>query len=384
MRTRRGFLVTASGAVSGVLGIAGCERPAAAGEVSFLDDVQQPLPVPPADMPPTLLDAADSARIGTWEEWLVERQRLRRAWLDFLGPWQTGPVDDAFRVIDEETIAGCRRRRIVYHTEPDEEVEAWLLEPAAPRPRQGHPGAVVFHSTTDRTIDEPAGTGPDGSGDDDPLAIGTWLCRRGFVVLCPRCHLWNTTPAHRIDTSGAVARLAQRHPGATGMRKLLHDGFRAVDILTRIDGVDAGRLAAAGHSLGAKEALYLAAFDDRVKASVFSEGGIGIGFSNWHDPWYLGAAVREPGFPLHHAQLLALTLPRGLLILGGESGPGAADGDRSWGHVARGIEVGRLRGGRPRLGLLNHRGGHAIPAAARSRLLDWLSICADGEIGAGG
>jgi hypothetical protein len=151
-----------------------------------------------------------------------------------------------------------------------------------------------------------------------------------------------------------------------------------VDILAAIEGVDAARIVAAGHSLGAKETLYLAAFDERVRAGVFSEGGIGIGFSNWHDPWYLGAAVRDPGFPLHHAQLLALSLPRALLILGGEAGPGAADGDRSWGHVARALEVGRLREGRPRLGLLNHRGGHAIPAAARSRLLDWLATYADG------
>ena len=384
MPTRRCFLATTTGALFGALGAAVVGRRAGAVDVSFLDEVQrQAVPLPSEKFPPSLLERADGTAIGSWDDWLPERERLRRAWLEFLGPWETLPVDDHFRVIADETIGGCRRRRIAYHTEPDEEVEAWLLEPAAARPLKGHPGAVVFHSTTDRTIDEPAGTGSGGSGDDDPVAIGTWLCRRGFVVLCPRCHLWNTSPAHRLDTAGAVARLAQRHPGATGMRKLLHDSVRAVDILAAIEGVDAARIVAAGHSLGAKETLYLAAFDERVRASVFSEGGIGIGFSNWHDPWYLGAAIRDPGFPLHHAQLLALALPRALLILGGEAGPGAADGDRSWGHVARALEVGRLREGRPRLGLLNHRGGHAIPAAARSRLLDWLATYADGAVGAG-
>jgi len=380
MLTRRRCLAAAAALFGGSIGHAARARPQG-GEVLFLDEMQTAPAAPTDDWPPSLLDRADGTRIGSWEEWLVERERLRRAWLAFLGPWETGAVEDAFRVMHEESAPGCRRRRIEYHTEPDEAVEAWLLEPEPPHPPTGRPGAVVFHSTTDRSIDEPSGSGADGSGADGPVAIGAWLCRRGFVVLCPRCHLWNTTSEHRLDTQGAVTRLADRHPGATGMRKLLHDGIRAVDILTAIDGVDAARIVVTGHSLGAKEALYLAAFDQRVKAGVFSEGGIGMSFSNWHDPWYLGAAIREPGFPLHHAQLLGLILPRALLVLGGEAGPGAADGDRSWGHVARGLEVGRLERDRPRLGLFNHRGGHAIPPAARERMLAWLTTYCRGVDG---
>ncbi|RLS35826.1 MAG: hypothetical protein DWH79_01030 [Planctomycetota bacterium] len=71
---------------------------------------------------------------------------------------------------------------------------------------------------------------------------------------------------------------------------------------------------------------------------------MGLSFSNWHDPWYLGEAIRAPGFTLDHHQLLAMTLPRGMLLVGGESGPGAADGDRSWPSVARALEVAGLPG----------------------------------------
>jgi hypothetical protein len=35
------------------------------------------------------------------------------------------------------------------------------------------------------------------------------------------------------------------------------------------------RVFAIGHSLGAKEVLYLAGFDERIRAAVSSEGGIG-------------------------------------------------------------------------------------------------------------
>jgi dienelactone hydrolase len=377
MLTRRHCLTAAAALVGGTIGsVPGAEPSDDA--LPFLADVQTPPAIPTDDWPPSLLGGADGAPIATLEQWLAERERIRAAWLDFLSPWEVAAAGNQHRLLAEEQATGCRRRLIRYATEFDEEVDAWLLLPAdeAARPERGWPGAVVFHSTTDQTIDEPAGTDP-----SDAVAIGTWLCQRGFVVLCPRCHLWNTTPAHRLDLPGAVARLAARHPGARGMRKLLHDGIRAVDMLQSVDDVDPTAIVAAGHSLGAKEALYLAAFDNRVTGAVFSEGGIGLSFSNWHDPWYLGDAIRDPAFRLDHAQLLALTLPRGMLILGGEAGPGAADGDRSWGHVARGLEVGRLERPRPRLGLFNHRGGHAIPPAARERLLDWLVGCAGGAGG---
>jgi len=377
MFTRRRCLTAAAALVGGTMGsVPGAEPSDDA--LPFLADVQTPPAIPTDDWPPSLLGRADGAPIATLEQWLAERKRICAAWLDFLGPWEVAAPGNQHRLLAEEQATGCRRRLIRYATEFDEEVDAWLLLPTdeAARPERGWPGAVVFHSTTDQTIDEPAGTDP-----SDAVAIGSWLCKRGFVVLCPRCHLWNTTPAHHLDLPGAVARLAARHPGARGMRKLLHDGIRAVDMLQSIDEVDPTAIVAAGHSLGAKEALYLAAFDDRVTGAVFSEGGIGLSFSNWHDPWYLGDAIRDPAFRLDHAQLLALTLPRGMLILGGEAGPGAADGDRSWGHVARALEVGRLERPRPRLGLFNHRGGHAIPPAARERLLDWL---VGGAGGAGG
>jgi dienelactone hydrolase len=72
------------------------------------------------------------------------------------------------------------------------------------------------------------------------------------------------------------------------MAKMLHDAQVALDVLARDPHVDAQRLGAVGHSLGAKQTLYLAALDERVKAAVSSEGGVGRQFSNWSASWYLG------------------------------------------------------------------------------------------------
>jgi cephalosporin-C deacetylase-like acetyl esterase len=51
------------------------------------------------------------------------------------------------------------------------------------------------------------------------------------------------------------------------------------NVLGSIPEVDARRIGAAGHSLGAKETLYLAAFDERIQAAVASDAGIGLTLS---------------------------------------------------------------------------------------------------------
>ena len=64
--------------------------------------------------------------------------------------------------------------------------------------------------------------------------------------------------------------------------------------------------------------------------------------------------------------------PRAFLILGGESGPGAADGDRSWPLIAAALPVHRLYSDPARLGLLNHHQGHSLPDDAFERMSTWL------------
>src|SRR5439155_24882510 len=100
-----------------------------------------------------------------------------------------------------------------------------------------------------------------------------------------------------------------------GMAKMLYDALVAVDILAALPEVDPSRLGCVGHSLGAKEALYLAAFDERIKVAVSSEGGIGTKFSNWDAAWYLGPSIKEPTFTRDHHELLALVAPRPFLLL---------------------------------------------------------------------
>jgi hypothetical protein len=153
--------------------------------------------------------------------------------------------------------------------------------------------------------------------------------------------------------------MKERHPHWRGMTRMTWDGIRALDYLASLDAVDASRLGVIGHSLGAKEVLYVAAFDPRVKAAVFSEGGIGRSMSNWDAVWYLGE--KPDASPREHHELLALVAPRAFLLLAG-AGKDGADNETS----ARYLDAVRpLFPAHDSLGWLLHGAGHAYPPEAR-------------------
>ncbi|NLC55938.1 MAG: dienelactone hydrolase, partial [Armatimonadetes bacterium] len=315
------------------------------------------LPPEAAPLEPLLVERSRRP-ITTARAWQARRAQLRERWLDFLGrfPEDRGPV--RLTLLEEDRPAGCVRQRVLYEAEPGLPVEGYLLFPAVVRDRV--PGVVVLHQTTEATIREPAGLeGP------ESLHFALKLARRGFAAFAPRCFVWQYRDRDYLD---AVRWLAQRQPGVRGLAKMLHDARRALDVLQSLPFVDGERLGAIGHSLGGKQTLFLAAFDERVKAAVSSEGGIGLSFCNWHAPWYLGPEIRRRGFPLENHQVLALVPPRAFLLLGGD----CTDGDKSWPFIAAVLPIYDLLGAPRRLGLYNHRHGHSVPPLAEERAYQWL------------
>jgi pimeloyl-ACP methyl ester carboxylesterase len=333
---------------------------------AWLADIQRPPAAVPADVerPAPLLFDGEHRPIRTPEAWQARRGVLISSWREFLGGPEVPATDLAIKVLEEDRPEGVVRQLLRYEAEPGLPVEGYLLRPEGD-PKTPRPGVVVLHPTTDDTIRQPAGlAGP------EEKQIGLHLARRGFVAFCPRCFLWQySRPGQLAEAVDWLNRRPTRSgKPMRGMAKMLLDAIRAVDLLVAQAGVDPARVGAIGHSLGAKEVLYLAAFDPRVRAAVSSEGGIGLTFSNWDAPWYLGDAIRRPGFALDQGQVLALAAPRAVLLVGGES----ADGDRSWPHVEAVLPVWSLLGAPEAVGLFNHRQGHAFPKPAQDRCYEWL------------
>jgi len=306
-----------------------------------------------------LVDSAGQP-ITTPEQWQRRRAEIRAEWLAFLRPFsQSRPTPPALETLSNEPVGDVLRQRVRYEVEPGCFTEAYVLKPAHTGPKR--PAVAVFHSTVAYSIHQPGGVeGP------PETAFGLKLARQGYVTLCPRNFLWPDN--EHIDAESETRRFQERHPGSRGMAKMLWDAQVAMDILAGLPEVDPQRLGAVGHSLGAKEVLYLAAFDERIRATVSSEGGIGTGFSNWDAPWYLGPEVKQPAFTHEHHELLGLIAPRAFLLIGGDS----ADGDQSWPFIEAALPVYHLAGGPSRIGLYNHKQGHSVPVDAERRIDEWF------------
>lgn len=302
--------------------------------------------------------------VTTLAEWRTKRTAIVRKWTDYLGTIEMPGAAPKFEVLESDTKAGVLRELVRYEAEPGLPIEGYLLRPL-PGSGETKPGkkpvAVVLHSTIDYAIRQPAGLeGPENKW------IGLKLAQAGYLAFCPRCYLWQY--GEPKDIRKAVTWLHRRHPNVKGMAKMLFDARRAVDLLLSLPDADANRVVSIGHSLGAKEVLYLAAFDERVRATVSCEGGIGIGYSNWEAPWYLDSEIqRRPD--LNHAELLACVAPRAFLLVGGDS----ADGDLSWPYIEAVLPAWKLAGNPEGVGLWNHKQGHAFPPEAMTRSLEWFA-----------
>lgn len=339
------------------------EVPRGLGEIPAdgLSDLRRPPSPLPADMPrlpPVLTDASEKTASSA-QEWERRRSDIEARWKAFLGELPAGKVPLETEVLQTEELPSFSRKRVRYRVEAGVTTDGYLLEPKGvgdpgEASASKRPGAVVFHATAPAQAKQPAGLEPA----RPELAIGVHLVERGFVVLCPRCYIF----AEGADYVGNVETARARHPGWKGMTRMVLDAVRAADFLESIPTVDSKRLACIGHSLGAKEALYAAAFDARYRAAVFSEGGIGLAFSNWDAVWYLGPGIRAPDFPREHHELIALIAPRAFLLLAGDS----ADGARSWAFIDAALPVYRLLGVEDRIGWLRHGDGHSYSPAARA------------------
>lgn len=182
-------------------------------------------------------------------------RRTLAAMQEVMGPLPPLPPSaPRMRVLGEERFAAYVRRRIDYEAEPDDWVPAYLLIPAgAPRPQ---PAAICLHQTTKIGKAEPAGEGPKPN-----LHYAKELAERGVVTLAPD---YPNFGDYSID-------VYERGYQSATMKGIVNH-MRGVALLASMAEVAPGRIAAIGHSLGGHNALFLAAFDRRVRACVTSCG----------------------------------------------------------------------------------------------------------------
>ena len=183
-------------------------------------------------------------------DWIKRRADILDSMQQVMGPLppDRSQIPPAVEVLEETRLGRCVRRKIIFTVEPGNRVPAYLFIPDA----RGHrlPAVLCLHQTTPGGKDEPAGLG--GSTN---LHYALELAERGYVTLAPD---YPNFGEYRRDAYGAG------YASATMQGVVNHR--RAVDLLVSMPEVDPGRIGVVGHSLGGHNALFLAAFDTRVRA----------------------------------------------------------------------------------------------------------------------
>jgi len=161
------------------------------------------------------------------------------------------------QTLEEVKLPQYIRKKIAFSDEPGNRVYAWLLIPNGARHA---PAALCLHQTTAIGKDEPAGLGGKAN-----LHYAAELAERGYVALAP------DYPSFGDDKTD-FQRDVYRRGYKSGSMKGIVNHIRAVDLLVSLPEVDSQRVAAIGHSLGGHNAMFVAAFDKRIRAIVTSCG----------------------------------------------------------------------------------------------------------------
>ncbi len=207
--------------------------------------------------------------VRTRDDWLRRRRHILEGMQQAMGPLpdrsKLPPLDVK---VDEEVAGdGFTRRKFSFVSEGADRVPAYLFLPR--RVGGGRlPAMMALHQTTGIGKGEPAGIGGLAN-----LHYGLELAQRGYAVLCPD---YPSFGDYKYDFA--------KDDYVSGTMKGIFNHMRGVDLLATLAEVDPQRIGVIGHSLGGHNAMFVGAFDDRLKVIVSS-----CGWNPFHD--YYGGKI---------------------------------------------------------------------------------------------
>jgi dienelactone hydrolase len=262
---------------------------------------------------PRLLDG-----ISNIEQWEAKRERIKAVWRQAIG-WMPAAVPLAYTIVSERYETDHIRIHLTYETGFGDQVYAYLLIPGAQLNPQGkrYPAMLALHPT-DKHGKADIATSEGRANRQYALE----LVSRGYVVLAPD----TITTGERIYPDAEAFQTAPFYaafPESTAVGKMIHDHQQGLDLLQALPYVDPQRIGAIGHSLGAYNAYFLAAVDDRIKVVVSSCGLCPFMQDPTPDRWgqrdwfshipKLTEHINEDDVPFEFHEIMALVAPRPLL-----------------------------------------------------------------------
>lgn len=316
------------------------------------------------------------AGVKTAEDWKKHKQVLRQRYLDLIRD-QHKPEKPALdlKVLEEVVVDGKYTRKLIsYDVEVDERAHAYL---GIPLTREGKlPGIVALHGTYEKGKSRAAGL-----VDNPDKAYLDHLCRRGYVVIAPE----HFVSGHRVPPEGPydTRRFYQKHPNWTAVGKFTYEHSIAVDVLETLPEVDGNNIGALGHSLGGHGTFFLAAYDERIKASACNCGGSFLR----HNPrveawarnhWYVYIKHIRPTLlrgdlpPIDYHEVMSLIAPRAYLDVSGlNDGIKLTQRQRILMNLKL-MDVWELEKAPQNFGFFAHGRGHTVAHESRQLIYGWM------------
>ncbi|MEF2244659.1 dienelactone hydrolase family protein [Paenibacillus sp. IITD108] len=261
---------------------------------------------------PRLIDNCPDA-----EAWHEKRSRIAHNWNKYIGymPELIAPV---YTIHSEQQEKDHVRLHLSYDTGFGDRVTAFLLVPGTSVKLHGaqkkYPTILALHPTD--ALGK-ADIATEQGRDNRRYALE--LVARGYVVLAPD----TITAGERIYEGAEAFQTApfyKAFPQSTAVGKMIHDHQQGLELLQTFPFVDSSRIGAIGHSLGAYNAYFLAAVDDRIKAVVSSCGFCPFmqdpepnrwGQRDWfsHIP-ALTDDINKNQIPFEYHEIMALAAPK--------------------------------------------------------------------------
>ncbi|MBI3407022.1 MAG: alpha/beta fold hydrolase [Planctomycetes bacterium] len=211
--------------------------------------------------------------IATKEDWAKRRAHILAGMQEAMGPLpdRTKKPPLAVEYIDEHQGDGWVRKRLTFQVGEGERVSSYLFLPREMEKDAKPRAAVLCLHQTNGSI---GSKGPAGLGDKTNLFYALHLAERGCVTL-----------ALDYPSFGEYPYDFRKSSFKSGSMKAIWNNMIALDLLQSLPEVDAKRIGCIGHSLGGHNAMFTAAFDERIAATVSN-----CGFTSF--PKYYGGKLK--------------------------------------------------------------------------------------------
>lgn len=333
-------------------------------------------PARPADPYPDhsqLLVYADDSGVlhpvQTPEEWARRRRDILKGMEAAMGPLPTFDPWPEFdlQLTEEQRGEGYVRRTYTFAVEPGDRlpIDLYLPQPLADGERRA--AVLALHPTGALGKRIVAGEGPNPN-----RQYAVELAQRGYVVVAPDYPSFGEYQGYDFQSDRYVS----------GTMKGIVNHRRCVDLLQSLPQVDPERIGVIGHSLGGHNAMFVAAFDERIQAIVSSCGWDPFHFyyggkiAGWTSDRYMPRLRDVYGLdpdqvPFDFYEVVAALAPRPFLSISPteDSNFDVKGVEKA---IPRAREVYKLLGAEQALQLRTPKCGHDFPTEMRQEAYEFL------------